>query len=63
LWRHAGSQFDIDAVRALSATLPTILQDMTAASEGRLPAEVVPFEGAQLRRGALRPQERRVAER
>jgi HD-GYP domain-containing protein (c-di-GMP phosphodiesterase class II) len=44
LWRHAGSQFDLEAVQALSATLPAILRDMTAAGEERYPAEVVPFE-------------------
>jgi putative nucleotidyltransferase with HDIG domain len=44
LWRHAGSQFDLEAVQALSATLPAILRDMTAASEERYPAEVVRFE-------------------
>jgi putative nucleotidyltransferase with HDIG domain len=45
LWRHAGSQFDMQAVQALSATLPAILRDMTAAGdEDRRPAEVVRFE-------------------
>jgi putative nucleotidyltransferase with HDIG domain len=43
LWRHAGSQFDLQAVQALSATLPTLLRDMTAASDERGPAEVVRF--------------------
>ena len=37
LWRHAGSQFDMQAVQALSATLPAILRDMTAAGDERGP--------------------------
>ena len=43
LWRHAGSQFDMQAVQSLSATLPAILRDMTAAGDERRPAEVVRF--------------------
>jgi putative nucleotidyltransferase with HDIG domain len=47
LWRHAGTQFDLDAVRGLSASLPEFLGSMPAPREERrpgAPAEVVLFE-------------------
>jgi putative nucleotidyltransferase with HDIG domain len=42
LWRHAGTQFDLDAVRGLSAALPEFLHGLPTREE-RVPAEVVPL--------------------
>jgi putative nucleotidyltransferase with HDIG domain len=42
LWRHAGTQFDLDAVRGLSAALPEFLHGLPTREE-RPPAEVVPL--------------------
>ena len=42
LWRHAGTQFDLDAVRGLSAALPEFLHGLPT-REDRQPAEVVPL--------------------
>jgi len=42
LWRHAGTQFDLDSVRGLSAALPEFLHGLPV--RDRTPAEVVPFE-------------------
>jgi putative nucleotidyltransferase with HDIG domain len=42
LWRHAGTQFDLDAVRGLSAALPEFLHGLPTREE-RAPAEVVPL--------------------
>jgi putative nucleotidyltransferase with HDIG domain len=42
LWRHAGTQFDLDAVRGLSAALPEFLHGLPT-REARMPAEVVPL--------------------
>ncbi len=44
LWRHAGTQFDLDVVRGLSAALPEFLGALPAPREERKPADVVPFE-------------------
>ena len=42
LWRFAGTQFDLDAVRGLSAALPEFLHGLPVREE-RPPAEVVPL--------------------
>jgi putative nucleotidyltransferase with HDIG domain len=42
LWRHAGTQFDLDAVRGISAALPEFLHGLPLREE-RAPAEVVPL--------------------
>jgi putative nucleotidyltransferase with HDIG domain len=45
LWRHAGTQFDLDAVRGISAALPEFLHGLPTREE-RTPAEIVPLRRA-----------------
>jgi putative nucleotidyltransferase with HDIG domain len=42
LWKHAGTQFDLDAVRGISAALPEFLHGLPTREE-RAPAEIVPL--------------------